>query len=436
MQIQLREISGKATRQKDYRFLNLYTMLNESNLKDSWRYLNKKSAVGADRVSAQEYEVNLEDNIKDLVERLKRKSYRSGLIRRKNIPKGNGKTRPLGIPITEDKLLQCACKRILESIYEKDFFDFSYGYRPHRGAKDAIRRLSHTLQFGRYNWVVEADIKGFFDNIDHDLLIGMLEERISDKSFTNLIRKWLKAGILEETQEITHPATGTPQGGIISPVLANIYLHTVLDQWFEESVKPNIRGQACLIRYADDFITVFQYRDDAERYFRTLPKRLGKYGLQLASDKSVIKPFSPNRRDSGRFDFLGFEYYWSINRKRRAVVKRRTSRKKLRKSLAAFTEWIKHRHFKGFSILITWLNRKLRGYYNYYGVIGNSRSLSEFYDKAVEIMFKWLNRRSQRRSYSWTIFRQLIRYHGILRPRITEKNNRQRDLFGIVCVKA
>ena len=431
MQIQLREISEKAKRQKDYRFLNLYTMLSESNLKDSWRYLNKHSATGADRVSAKEYEQNLEGNIKDLVDRLKRKSYRSGLIRRKYIPKGKGKSRPLGIPVTEDKLLQCATKRILEAIYEEDFYSFSYGYRPQRGAQTAVKKLKHTLQFGRYNWAVEADIKGFFDHIDHDILLKMLEERVSDKSFIGLIRKWLKAGILEETQEIIHPITGTPQGGIISPLLANIYLHTVLDRWFEESVKPNIRGRAYLIRYADDFIAVFQYRDDAERFYQTLPKRLSKYGLQLAHDKSGIKPFSCHRRDSDRFDFLGFEFYWGISRKGRATVKSRTSRKRLRKSLAAFTEWIKEHRFQRFSKLISRLNRKLRGYYNYYGVIGNSRSLNEFFDRVVEIMFKWLNRRSQRRSFTWKIFGPMLRNHRILRPRITERCSRQIDLFGV-----
>jgi group II intron reverse transcriptase/maturase len=228
--------------------------------------------------------------------------------------------------------------------------------------------------------VVEADIRGFFDTIDHDRLLQMLGERINDTAFTGLIRKWLKAGILEETQEITHPGTGTPQGGIISPVLANIYLHHVLDKWFDEMVKPHLRGQAYLIRYADDFITVFQYRDDAERYYKTLPKRLAKYGLSLAAEKSRIKPYSPNRRDSGRFDFLGFEFYWGVSRKGRATVKRRTSRKRLCKSLAGFSDWIKAQRFQGFAKLIACLNRKLRGYYNYYGLIGNSRSLREFYD--------------------------------------------------------
>lgn len=246
MQIQLREISEKAKRLNDYRFLNLYTMLNESNLKDSWRYLNKNSATGVDRISAKEYEQNLDGNITGLVSRLKKKGYRSGLIRRKNIPKGNGKSRPLGIPITEDKLLQCACKRIVETIYEADFYPFSYGYRPKRGAHDAVKKLTQTLQFGRYNWVVEADIRGFFDNIDHDILMTLLEGRINDSAFTGLIRKWLKAGILEEDQEVTHPGSGTPQGGIISPVLANIYLHHVLDKWFEEMVKPNLRGRPIL----------------------------------------------------------------------------------------------------------------------------------------------------------------------------------------------
>lgn len=432
MQMQLREISEKAKRQRDYRFLNLYTMLNESNLKDSWRYLNKRSATGVDGVSAKAYEQNLDGNISDLVSRLKRKSYRSGLIRRKRIPKYKGKNRSLGIPVTEDKLLQYASKRILESIYEADFYPFSYGYRPNRGAQDAVKKLSHTLQFGRYNWVVEADIRGFFDNIDHEQLMSMLEERINDTAFTGLIRKWLKAGILEETQEVIHPSTGTPQGGVISPVLANIYLHHVLDKWFEEMVKPNIRGQAFLIRYADDFITVFQYREDAERYYRTLPKRLAKFGLELAADKSGLKPFSRYRRDSGRFDFLGFEFYRGISRKGKAIVKLRTSRRRLRKSIAAFKEWVIAQRFQGFAELIKRLNRKLRGYYNYYGLIGNSRGIREFYDKIVGIMFKWLNRRSQRRSFDWKLFSCMIRQHGLLRPRITERYNKQRELFGVV----
>lgn len=433
MQISLREISDKARSQTDYRFLNLNTMLNERNLLDSWRYLNKNSAPGVDKVSAREYSENLEENIFHLVERLKRKSYRARLIRRKNIPKGKGKKRPLGIPVTEDKLLQTAVKRILEAIYETEFCDFSYGYRPNNDAKRAVKDLTGELQFGRYNYVVEADIKGFFDNIVHDQLIEMLEERINDRPFIQLIRKWLKAGILEETKEITHPVSGTPQGGIVSPVLANVYLHHVIDNWFEEKVKPNIRGRAKLIRYADDFVVLFQYGSDADRFYRTLPKRLDRYGLSISEEKTRILPFSKFRKDSKRFDFLGFEFYWDKSLKGNRIVKRRTSREKLRKSISTFTIWIKDNRSEKLRTTMSRLNRKLRGYYNYYGIIGNYRSLREYYNRIIVIMFKWLNRRSQKRSYKWDNFKMMLRHYMIMKPRITEKVSNQIELFKVYC---
>lgn len=256
MQTSLRGIAKKAREQKKHRFGNLYEMLNEENLLDCWRYIRKDAAYGVDRVSAQEYEENLGENIRRLVERLKRGSYRAKLVRRQYIPKGEGKYRALGIPATEDKLLQLAVKRILEAIYEQDFLRCSYGYRPKKGALDAVDKLTVKLQFGRYDFVVEADIKGYFDNIDHDWLVRMLEERIDDRALMRLIEKWLKAGILDTDGKVLHPVTGTPQGGIVSPILANVYLHYALDLWFHKVVRKHCRGEACLIRYADDCVRV------------------------------------------------------------------------------------------------------------------------------------------------------------------------------------
>lgn len=248
MPTSLQGIAEKAKSQATYRFRNLYGMLTEELLKDCWREIRKDAAYGVDGVSAQAYEQDLDENISDLVERLKRKSSRAKLVRRHYIPKGDGQLRPLGIPAVEDKLLQLAVTRILTAIYEQDFLRCSYGYRPHIGALDAVDKLTIKLQFGRYNWVVEADIKGFFDNIEHAWMIRMLAERIEDRALLWLIKKWLKAGVLDTDGQGLHPVTGTPQGGIISPILANVYLHYALDLWFEKVVKHQCRGEACLIR--------------------------------------------------------------------------------------------------------------------------------------------------------------------------------------------
>ena len=422
MQTSLQGIAKRAKGQKKHRFQDLYRMLDEEFLLESWRDIRKDAACGVDQVSAEEYEQNLGENIRDLVERLKRGGYRAKLVRRKYIPKGEGKMRPLGIPATEDKLLQVAVKRILEAIYEQDFLRCSYGYRPGVGALDAVDKLTVKLQFGKYNFVVEADIKSFFDNVDHEWMTRMLKERIDDGPFLRLITKWLKAGILEPDGEVIHPVTGTPQGGIVSPILANVYLHYVLDLWFQKVVKKHCRGEACLIRYADDFVCGFQYQKDAERFYNAMGKRLGKFGLKLSPEKTKVIEF---RRDqqSGKnsFDFLGFEFRWGKDRSGKPHLKRRTSRKKLRKSLKYFTDWCKANRHLRLDVLFKKLNAKLRGYYNYYGVIGNSASLMEFFKQATRILFKWLNRCSQRRSYTWRGFQELIEFFIIERPRVVER---------------
>ena len=427
VQTKLQAIAEKAGNQPGYRFRNLYGMLNEEMLKDSWQYIRKDAACGVDRISAEEYKQNLDENIHQLVENLKKKRYRAKLVRRQYIPKGNGKLRPLGIPATEDKLLQLAVKRILEAIYEQDFLGSSYGYRPNIGAHDAVEKLTYELQFGNYNYVVEADIKGFFDNIDHEWLLKMLAERIDDKALLRLIEKWLKAGVLDTDGKVIRPETGTPQGGIISPILANVYLHYVLDVWFEKVVKRHCKGKSCIIRFADDYVCAFENQSDAQRVYEVMGKRLGKFGLELSAEKTRVISFSPNEK-SGKnsFDFLGFEFRWGKDLKGKAHVKRRTARKKLRNSMKRFNEWCKENRHLRLPELFSRLNAKLRGHYNYFGVIGNYLSLEQFYYHVQKMLFKYLNRRGQRRSYNWEGFNQLIEQFQLVKPHITRPRYRRK----------
>ncbi|MCP3686359.1 MAG: group II intron reverse transcriptase/maturase [bacterium] len=422
MQNSLQGIANKATKQPKYRFRNLSILLSEENLIWSMRKMNKKAAPGVDKVDYQEYQENLEENIKDLVTRLKRGSYKAKLVRRKNIPKGKGKSRPLGIPVMEDKLLQTAVAQILQTIWESDFLDVSYGYRPKLGSKDAVKHLARRLRFERYHYVVEADIKGYFDSIDHQWLVRMLEQRIDDRRFIRLIRKWLRAQILEEDGKILDPRTGTPQGGVISAVLANIYLHYALDLWFEREYKKGCRGKAELVRYADDFVAAFESKKEAEKFYEELKERLKKFGLELNPEKTRVILFSRSKKEeSETFDFLGFEYRWGKSLKGKDKVGLRTSRNKLRASVANFAKWIKkNRHIKKSKLLKT-LKAKYRGYWNYYGVIGNYESLQQFHYQTQKLLYKWLNRRSQKKSMSWKSFNQMMWHLKDVRPRITEQ---------------
>jgi group II intron reverse transcriptase/maturase len=418
-QTSLRGIANKAASEKGHRFRNLFGLLTVGFLLWSWQFVNKRAASGVDRKDARSYQENLQENIEGLVEAVQGGWYRAKLVLRRYIPKLNGKMRPLGIPAIADKVLQIGVSKILEAIYEQDFLGCSYGYRPGVGALDAVRDLSAALRNGRYHYLVEADIRGFFDHIDHEKLMQLLELRIDDKPFLRLIRKWLKAGILEPDGTVNHPEKGSPQGGIVSPILANIYLHYALDVWFEETVKGHCRGAAYLCRYADDFVCAFELEADAERFYSVLGDRLGKFGLEVAAEKTNLIRFSPvNWKASGAFEFLGFEFRWGLGRWRKPVLKRRTARKKYRASLAEFQEWCRQNCRLPKKILFAKLNSKLRGYYNYYGIRGNYDSLQDFFYYAKRILFRALNRRSQRRSYNWKGFAELIRVFKLQRPRI------------------
>lgn len=427
-QTSLRGIAIKAEVWGKHRFRDLYRCLNVPFLMTCWKHLNKNAASGVDKVTAEAYGENLEANIQALVERLRGKRYRAKLVRRCYIPKENGKERPLGIPALEDRLLQLACAKLLASVFESDFVDTSYGYRHNRSAKEAIEDLKFNLQFGKIGYIVEADIKGFFDNIDHEWLLRMLRERIDDAAFLNLIRKWLKAGILDTDGKIIHPESGTPQGGVVSPVLANIYLHFGLDLWFQKRVKACCKGDAFILRYADDFICAFRYREEAERFYREFPNRLSKFGLSLAPEKTKMIRFSrfhPGMK--GRFVFLGFETYWMKDSKGVARVEQRTARKKLQGACRRIKEWIKaNRHLKG-GAFIEALNRRLRGHYNYYNIPGNLSSLGDFYKWAVKCSFKWLNRRGgKRKSFTWAVFNKAIDRLGIAKPKMVIVDRKHR----------
>jgi RNA-directed DNA polymerase len=414
MQTSLEAISNKAKKEKKYRFGNLYRLLNVEMLHESWRMLNKKASPGVDKVDYHEYSKNLNSNILNLVEKLKQKKYKARLVRRVYIDKGNGKQRPLGIPAIEDKIVQHAVTRILSAIYEQDFYPCTHGYRPNKSCHTALKDLKDNLITKKYKYVVEADIKGYFDNLDHNWIIDMLEQRVNDKAFINLIRKWLRAGVLETDGKVLHPITGSPQGGIVSPILANIYMHYALVIWFEKIVKKHCHGLAKLFVYADDFICLFENEYDAQRFYNVLCKRLGKFNLSLSAEKTNIIDFRLVKNNT--FDFLGFTLRWG--RGRQKTLKLTTSKKKFKKSYETFKQWMKSNRSWEKKTLFEKLNRKLTGYYNYYAIKGNSKCIGKFDYLITGQLFVWLNRRSHRTSYNWNGFYELIRHYGMIKPKI------------------
>ena len=419
MQTSLRGIAKRAKEDSKYRFGNLFSLLNERNLKWCFPQLNRKASPGVDAVDYATFEAHLDEEVTRTVCDLKTGRYKADLVRRRNIPKPGGR-RLLGIPTVGDKVLQTAVAHILSAIYEQDFLSCSHGYRRGKGPQRAALELSKQIHRGRFRWVVDADIKGFFDHINHAWLMQMLEQRINDRSFLALIRKWLKAGILEEDGQVVFPVTGTPQGGVVSAVLANIYLHYALDLWFDKVIRPRCDGDVMLMRFADDFVCCFQYHSDVSNFMDVLDKRLRKFGLELSPEKTQVVEFTRfETKNSKVFSFLGFDFRWGQSRSGKPLVTMRTSRKKFRAALAAILHWIKKERSKlGTSAIFKKLRQKLQGHYNYYGVSGNFEMVRSFYHETLMIMFKWLNRRSQRKSCNWHGFLEMLRHFKIPRPRI------------------
>jgi len=387
-------------------------------LQEAYRRTRKDGAVGVDGQTAEAYAVDLEANLRSLLDRAKSGRYQAPPVRRVHIPKGTGsETRPIGIPTFEDKILQRAVAMILETVYEQDFLDCSYGFRPGRSAHQALEALRQRLMKVRGGCVIEIDIRKFFDTMDHRHLHAILRQRVRDGVLLRLIGKWLNAGVLEEGC-LTHPESGSPQGGVISPILSNAYLHEVLDTWFEQMVKPRLKGRAHLIRYADDAVLVFERPGDAQRVLAVLPKRFGKYGLTLHPEKTRLVPFQglppgvppgPREDRPGTFDFLGFTHYWGRTLKGNWTVKRKTAKDRFRRSLKAISEWCrKHRHLS-LPEQQSALTAKLRGHYAYYGIPGNSRCLSGVRYHARRVWHKWLSRRSGRARIAWERFGELER---------------------------
>lgn len=401
-------------------------VLNKENLKQSAKKIAGNKAVGVDNTTKKEYIENLESNIGDLIARMKRMAYKPKAVRRVYIPKaGSDKKRPLGIPAFEDKIVQDQMTQILNVIYEPMFKKFSFGFRPKRSCHQAIAYLGKLIHMNEVNYIVDLDIKGFFDNIDHEWLIRFIECRIRDKVYIRYIRRFLKSGILEQGKLIK-PEIGTPQGGIISPVLGNIYLHFVLDDWFEKVVERQTKGYVGMVRYADDSVACFQYKDEAEKYLRSVKKRLAKFGLEVSEEKTKIIEFGryaiQNRRRQGKrkpetFDFLGFTHYCSIAKKGYFRVKRKTSRKKFKAKVQEMKEWLKKRMHCKVSDTIKLLNIKLLGYYRYYGITDNTDSIRRFYEITAKMLYKTLNRRTQKNKYSYEEFYNKIQKQ-IIKPRI------------------
>ncbi len=412
---------AKQSPQMAFTALNHY--LDRDWLCEAFHRTRKDGAVGVDGQTWAEYAENLEGNLQSLLDRAKSGTYRAPPVRRVHIPKGTGnETRPIGIPTLEDKVLQRAVVMVLEAIYEQDFCDCSYGFRPGRSAHKALENLwTQTMQTGG-GWILEVDIRKFFDTLDHGHLRAFLQRRVRDGVLLRLIGKWLNAGVLEDGC-VSYPKSGSPQGGVVSPILANVFLHYVLDEWFAREVQPRLKGRAFLIRYADDFVIGFTHEEDARRVMEVLPKRFGKYGLTIHPEKTKLVPFrrpsyssspkgGPGGDRPGTFDLLGFTHYWSRSRKGNWVVKRKTAASRFTRALRTIAQWCRNNRHRPIDQQHEILSQKLRGHYAYYGITGNSVALNRFREEVRRVWRKWLVRRKRGNRPPWSWFTRLQeRYH-------------------------
>jgi RNA-directed DNA polymerase len=412
----LEKVAERAKRHPEQRILALAHLIDEPALEQSYRCLRRNAAKGIDGVTVEQYGEQLAANLRGLRSRMKAGQYRHQPILRVHLPKENGSTRPIGISTVEDKIVQGALRNVLEAIYEQDFLDCSYGFRPKRGAHDAIRALDGAVKRGHANYIVEADIESFFDSIDRKMLMEMLRSRIADETLMRLVGKCLHVGILDG-ERFLEPTEGTAQGSSLSPLLGNVYLHHVLDVWFERDVRPRLRGGSAVVRYADDFVLCFEEEADAAYVWSILEQRFGAYGLTLHPKKTRRFVFQPPREVGGgggeTFDFLGFTLHWQRTRFGKWRMACRTRGARLRRAIQAAAEWCRrHRHLP-VKEQHQALKRKLVGHYNYFGVNGNLRALRCLHWAVRRAWRKWLNRRSQRARMNWQRFGQLLAAHPL-----------------------
>jgi len=426
-------LTEKARGNPKLRFTSLAHLLNEDFLKGCFEEIKRKKAPGGrdkapgvDGVVAEEYGRNLEANLRVLVERMKAKTYRPQPVQRAYIPKPDGKQRPLGIPAVEDRIVQLGIAKILSAIFEADFLEESYGFRPNRSPHQALGEIDRAIMTKPVNWVVDMDIEGYFDSVPHDWLMKSLGVRIQDPSLMRLVARFLKSGVMEDGK-VEATEIGTPQGGNLSPVISNVFLHYVLDLWFEKKVKPNLKGYAKYCRFADDFVVCFERQEEAEAFGKLLRERLEKFGLKVSEKKSRIvefgrtawKKYQQGSKRPATFDFLGFTHYCDKTRKGAFKLGRKTSSKKLRAKLTAANLWLKS--IRNVTKLSAWwpvFRAKLRGHYNYYGVSGNMGEMRAFYFKTKRMAFKWINRRSQRKSFTYETFERFLVWNPLPQPRI------------------
>ena len=397
----------------------LMKYINKESLKEQHEKQKRGKATGIDNVTKEEYESNIDENIENLLERMKQFKYRPQSVRRVYIPKpGSTKKRPLGIPAYEDKLVQGVMAEILTQIYEPKFLDMSYGFRPGRSCHDAIDRIDKIIMRHKVEWIVDADIKGFFENVDHKWLVKFLEETIQDKNFIRYIVRFLKSGVMENMTKY-ETDKGTPQGGLISPILGNVYLHYVLDLWFKEVVQKRCSGEAFMVRYADDYVCCFQKEDEAKKFYEALKKRLNKFGLEVAEEKSKIINFGKRAKNNKEsFEFLGIRHINGKNRKGNYKLVHKTSKKKMKEKKKKVKTWIKENRQKPIKIIIKKLNIKLEGHYRYYGISDNMAAMRNFRDYCIWELYRVLKRLGQKHKMTVERYKKILKYNEIARPRI------------------
>ncbi|MDT8402809.1 MAG: group II intron reverse transcriptase/maturase [Bacteroidales bacterium] len=413
------QIAERARKFKGEALHNLHHFIDAPLLQESYNELNKKSVGGIDGKTWQEYGLEFPGRLESLLEEFKTGRYRAPAVRRVYIAKDKHSQRPLGIPTIEDKVLQASVRKVIEPIYEEDFKSFSYGFRPGCSQHQAIDYMFRQVSFEGMHYIIDADLQNYFGSINHGILREFLDKRVKDGVIRKMIDKWLKAGVLE-SGNVSYPEEGTPQGGIISPLLSNIYLHYVLDEWFSEQIQSRLKGKSFIIRWADDFVLGFTDKSDAQRVMEVLPKRFAKYGLTLHPEKTKLIDLNSPRGESGRsFDFLGFTHYLSKSKKGNMILKRKTSSKRLTRAITTISKYIKlNRHFK-LRDLIAAINVKLRGHYSYYGITFNYKSIDRFLWQVKRTLIKELNRRGGRPKWNWGSFSKLVsQWMPLLSPRI------------------